>query len=189
MARVRSCAPGCRARRCCASYASALAMARCRSRESWRGSPCALLPRWRGDPVLRLHRLRSLCGQPSRWPLGEMSAFEFPVLPDYLWAICGRFERLRRVAHRAGRAFVASDARPSPWTTLRRLQGWAWYFQSCCDKSEAVLEPVCHVFHRTERARQASWISLTPTNSPDEANHQTKRFYFTVAARICNGSN
>jgi len=34
----------------------------------------------RGDPVLRLHRLRSLCGQPSRGPVEEKSAFEFPIL-------------------------------------------------------------------------------------------------------------
>ena len=30
--------------------------------------------------------------------------------------------RSTRVAHRVGRAFVASDARPPPWTTLRRIQ-------------------------------------------------------------------
>ena len=43
------------------------------------------------------------------------------VLPDYLWAVCGRPERLTRAAHRVGRAFVASDARPPPWTTLHCL--------------------------------------------------------------------
>jgi len=50
----------------------------------------------------------------DREPLGEEIAFEFPVLPDNLWAVCGRFDRLRRAAHRAGPPFVASCARPSP---------------------------------------------------------------------------
>jgi len=63
-----------------------------------------------------------------------------------------------------------SDARPSPWTTLRRLQRWTWHSQTCCDKSEAVLEPACRGSHRAERARQACWPSLAPTDSSDEAN-------------------
>ena len=42
------------------------------------------------------------------------------VLPDYLWAFDRQSERLIRVAHRVGRAFVAGDARPPPWTTLHR---------------------------------------------------------------------
>jgi len=98
------------------------------------------------------------------------------VLPDYLWAVCGLFERLRRVAHRAGRAFVVSDARPSPWTTLRRLQRWTSHSQTCCDKSEPILEPACPGSHRAEQARQASRLSLAPTNSSDEAEIQTHFF-------------
>ena len=45
------------------------------------------------------------------------------VLPDNLWAIYGRSEHLTRGVHRVGRTFVASDARPPPWTTLHCLQG------------------------------------------------------------------
>ena len=65
-------------------------------------------------------------------------AFEFPVLSDYSWAICGRPERLTRVAHRVGRAFVASDARPPRWTTLHCLQGRQWHSHTHCDKGDLV---------------------------------------------------
>jgi hypothetical protein len=102
--------------------------------------------------------------------VGRKSAFEFPVLPSYLWAVCGRSDWLRRVAHRACRAFVVSDARPSPWKTLRRLQRWTWHFQTCYGKSEAVLASACRGSYRVRRAGQASWPSLAPTNSPDEAH-------------------
>ena len=43
---------------------------------------------------------------------------EYLAPPDNLWARKGQSERVTRVAHRVGRAFVASDARPPPWTTL-----------------------------------------------------------------------
>jgi len=31
-----------------------------------------------------------------------------------------------RLAHRGGRAFVAGDARPPPWTSLRRRSAKSW---------------------------------------------------------------
>ena len=43
------------------------------------------------------------CRDPGCRRTGER-AFENPVLPDYLWAIRGRFGRLTRVAHRGGRS-------------------------------------------------------------------------------------
>ena len=43
------------------------------------------------------------CRAPGCRRTGER-AFENPVLPDYLWAIRGRFGRLTRVAHRGGRS-------------------------------------------------------------------------------------
>src|SRR5450759_474006 len=91
------------------------------------------------------------------------------ALPDYLWAFGRQTERPTRVAHRAGRAFVASDARPTPWTTLHCLQRLPWHSESRCDNGKPVLGPPRRGSHREERATQASRTRAAPTNSPDEA--------------------
>ena len=62
------------------------------------------------------------------------------VLPDYLWAVCGRPERLTRVAHGVGRAFVACDAHPPAvhnfalWMTGKQLASGvsACHRLTCC---------------------------------------------------------
>ena len=143
-----------------------------RSDESQAGSASPQL----GSPIL----VRTLARASS-------SALRNSVLPDNLWAIYSRSERLARVAHRVGRAFVASDARPSPWTTVHCLQGRQWHSQTHCDKGEPRMEPPRRGSHRAEPARQTSWASAAPTNSPDEAEIQTaasSRNDVTAAKRI-----
>src|SRR5450759_1219430 len=92
------------------------------------------------------------------------------ALPDYLWAFGRQTERPTRVAHRAGRAFVASDARPTPWTTLHCLQRLPWHSESRCDKGNPVLD-----------LRVAVLIGKNgPHKPPEPARHpqilRTKRF-------------
>ena len=77
--------------------------------------------------------LRNLAAIMKEWHMVHNIADGLPVeavttmdtlSKRFFRTICGRLpgrpEHLTRVAHRVGRAFVACDARPPPWTTLHR---------------------------------------------------------------------
>ncbi len=89
--------------------------------------------------------LQSLCtalsvNQTAIASLRSFYARESTLFEHQKWA--EQFSGLVRVAHRVGRAFAASDARPPPWTTLQQGQSvyitvYPWVSTASRDKRMA----------------------------------------------------